>query len=81
MTQYHFIPTANRTRLATSTRQEQVEPEMRERESLERELHPIVRRDPPPPPSTIMTEDTPLLRREPPPNIDLDSEHAMYERM
>ena len=54
---------------------------MRERESLERELHPIVRRDPPPPPSTIMTEDTPLLRREPPPNIDLDSEHAMYERM
>ena len=78
MTQYHFIPTANRTRLAT--RQEQVEPEMRERESLERELHPIVRRDPPPPPSTIMTEDTPLLRREPP-NIDLDSEHAMYERM
>jgi len=79
LTQYHFIPTANRTRLAT--RQEQVEPEMRERESLERELHPIVRRDPPPPPSTIMTEDTPLLRREPPPNIDLDSEHAMYERM
>ena len=61
-----------------------MEPEMRERESLERELHPILRREvvtaPPPPPSTIMTEDTPLLRREPP-NIDLDSEHAMYERM
>ena len=61
-----------------------MEPEMRERESLERELHPILRReatrDPPPPPSTIMTEDTPLLRREPQ-NIDLDSEHAMYERM
>ena len=57
---------------------------MRERESLERELHPILRRevvtDLPPPPSTIMTEDTPLLRREAP-NIDLDSEHAMYERM
>ena len=53
---------------------------MRERESLERELHPILRRDPPLPPSTIMTEDSPLLRREPQ-NIDLDAEHAMYERM
>ena len=54
---------------------------MRERESLERELHPILRiTDPSPPPSTIMTEDTPLLRRERP-NVALDSEHAMYERM